>query len=293
MAWYRTGTVAVTAGDTVITGAGTLFATHARVGDGFVGPDGRMYEVTNIASETVLAIFPPYQGVTAAGQEYGIIPVQGYPKQLADRAGEMVDQVGQLPVRIDDIEDVLALLGNIANQNFPEGVSKFGNSAWLDLAAGVTSFGTAAGANLDTLLTKAGNLAGLGDKAQSQLNLGVIQTLAGKVLNTDNVTYQNTSNGHTWRFSEHRVQICWLTFTLPSLSVTNAYGPLYQTTYVFPYPAAFVSAPSAAPSGTLAGAAAWATINGTPGLTSAGLRIIDAYSSTAAANISVIVIGKY
>ena len=135
MAWYRTGNVAVAASDTVVTGTGTLFATHVRVGDGFVGPDGRMYEVTNIASETVLSIFPPYQGATATGQDYSIIPVQGYPKRLADRAGVLVDEVGELPGRIDDIDDVLAELGSAAGANMPAGVTEFGTAAGATLVA--------------------------------------------------------------------------------------------------------------------------------------------------------------
>lgn len=191
MAWYRTGNVAVAASDTVVTGTGTLFATHVRVGDGFVGPDGRMYEVTNVASETVISIFPAYRGATATGQDYSIIPVQGYPKQLSDRAGVLVGQVGQLPGRIDDIDDVLSALGSAAGADMP---------------AGVTEFGTAAGAQLTELLTKAGNLAGLDDKAQSQLNLGVILSLAGQVFSTDNCTFASGASGFTIRFA-NRLQI--------------------------------------------------------------------------------------
>ncbi|MGV8671385.1 hypothetical protein ACV34V_34660, partial [Pseudomonas aeruginosa] len=47
MAWYSTGTVAVTANSPTVTGTGTQFSSNARVGDAFRGPDGRWYEVTN------------------------------------------------------------------------------------------------------------------------------------------------------------------------------------------------------------------------------------------------------
>ncbi|MGH8382640.1 MAG: pyocin knob domain-containing protein, partial [Pseudomonas sp.] len=61
MAWYKAGTVALTIGQSTVIGTGTDFAANARVGDAFRGPDGRWYEVTNIASATVLSIFPAYQ----------------------------------------------------------------------------------------------------------------------------------------------------------------------------------------------------------------------------------------
>ncbi|MCQ2994005.1 hypothetical protein NLO95_07730 [Pseudomonas syringae] len=84
MSWYRTGTVSVAQNSTTVTGAGTAFAANSRVGDGFVGPDGREYEVTNIASDRVLSILPPYKGETVAGGTYAITPIQGYNKATAD-----------------------------------------------------------------------------------------------------------------------------------------------------------------------------------------------------------------
>ncbi|MCH5515514.1 tail fiber domain-containing protein [Pseudomonas syringae] len=83
MPWLRNGTVAVTQNSTTVTGTGTTF-TSSRIGDAFSGPDGRRYEVSNIISETVLAILPAYTGATVSGAAYFIEPVQGYPKALAD-----------------------------------------------------------------------------------------------------------------------------------------------------------------------------------------------------------------
>ncbi|RMN23128.1 Tail fiber domain-containing protein [Pseudomonas coronafaciens pv. zizaniae] len=83
MPWSRNGTVAVTQNSTTVTGTGTTF-TSSRVGDAFSGPDGRRYEVSNIISETVLAILPAYTGATVSGAAYYIEPVQGYPKALTD-----------------------------------------------------------------------------------------------------------------------------------------------------------------------------------------------------------------
>ncbi|PHN28984.1 hypothetical protein [Pseudomonas sp. ICMP 561] len=84
MSWYRAGTVSVAQNSTTVTGAATAFAANSRVGDGFVGPDGREYEVTNIASDRVLSILPAYKGETVAGGTYAVIPIQGYNKATAD-----------------------------------------------------------------------------------------------------------------------------------------------------------------------------------------------------------------
>jgi len=94
--WYSAGTVAVTANSATVTGTGTAFSANARVGDAFRGPDGRWYEVTNIASATVLSIKPSYQGATASGQAYAIAPMQGYVKESADRLRQFVDQYGSV-----------------------------------------------------------------------------------------------------------------------------------------------------------------------------------------------------
>lgn len=94
MAWYKNGTVAATTGQTTVTGTDTKFATNARVGDGFNGPDGNWYEVTNIASETVIAIFPAYQGATTpSSSNYMIAPLQGYNKESADRLRAITDSL--------------------------------------------------------------------------------------------------------------------------------------------------------------------------------------------------------
>ncbi len=84
MTWYKTGTVAVTAGSNAVIGSGTSFIANSRVGDAFRGPDGEWYEVTNIASDTALSIAPNYQGTTLAAGGYSLAPMQGYVKDSAD-----------------------------------------------------------------------------------------------------------------------------------------------------------------------------------------------------------------
>lgn len=94
MPWYRSGTVAVTSGSTTVTGTGTSFAASSRVGDAFQGPDGHWYEVTNIASASVLSILPAYQGANASAGAYALAPMQGYVKESADRLRQLIDQWG-------------------------------------------------------------------------------------------------------------------------------------------------------------------------------------------------------
>jgi len=85
MAWYRAGTVALTNGSATVTGTGTAFIANAQIGEGFLGPDGRTYEITNIASDTSLTISPAYLGSTASGQAYAIAPLRG---RIADLIAE-------------------------------------------------------------------------------------------------------------------------------------------------------------------------------------------------------------
>lgn len=101
MPWYKSGTVSVTQNSNAVIGTGTAFIANSRVGDGFRGPDGRWYEVTNIASNTALSISPNYEGSTVAGGFYAIMPVQGYQKDLADQVRDILNDYG----------GVLAVLG--------------------------------------------------------------------------------------------------------------------------------------------------------------------------------------
>ncbi|WP_236225391.1 hypothetical protein [Pseudomonas pseudonitroreducens] len=94
MPWYSAGTVAVTNNSPTVTGSGTAFSANARVGDAFRGPDGRWYEVTNVASATVFSIKPNYQGANNAAGSYAIAPMQGYVKDSADALRGFVNQYG-------------------------------------------------------------------------------------------------------------------------------------------------------------------------------------------------------
>lgn len=91
MAWYRTGTVAVTNNSNVVTGTGTSWVDGAAIGETFLGPDAQVYEITSIESGTSLRISPNYKGSTATVQAYAIMPTQGYLRDLAAQAAALVN----------------------------------------------------------------------------------------------------------------------------------------------------------------------------------------------------------
>src|SRR5690606_16052751 len=90
MAWYTAGTVKVAANNATVTGTGTKWLSGARQGEAFVAPDGQLYEVKNIASDTSLTLTQVYRGASASGQAYALAPMQGYVKELADRVASLL-----------------------------------------------------------------------------------------------------------------------------------------------------------------------------------------------------------
>lgn len=93
MAWYKSGTCSVTSGSPTVTGAGTAWVDNVRIGsDGFVGPDGLLYEISKVVSATEITLAAAYKGTTASSGGYAIAPIQGYTKELADKAAALIDQ---------------------------------------------------------------------------------------------------------------------------------------------------------------------------------------------------------
>lgn len=88
--WYKTGTISVSNNSKTVTGIGTGWVANVRTGDGLQGPDGKLYEVTNVASDTSISIEPAYAGATIANRAYWLIPVQGYVRKLADKAAQLL-----------------------------------------------------------------------------------------------------------------------------------------------------------------------------------------------------------
>jgi len=94
MPWHRLGTVSVTQNSSTVTGVNTAFVAGTRVGDAFIGPDGRQYEIGNLASDTAISIIPSYLGPTVTGAAYAVTPVNGYVKDSADALRALVNAYG-------------------------------------------------------------------------------------------------------------------------------------------------------------------------------------------------------
>ena len=84
MSWETSGQISVTQNSGVVQGVGTLFSDRSRIGDALNGPDGYIYQITEIVNNTTLNIFPAYKGTTNTSASYQIIPVRGYTKKAAD-----------------------------------------------------------------------------------------------------------------------------------------------------------------------------------------------------------------
>ncbi|GAB5432172.1 MAG: hypothetical protein EpisKO_15420 [Epibacterium sp.] len=102
MAWVSSGTVSVTNGSTTVTGTGTSWFGAMQNGWGFVGPDGRVYEILTVDSADTITLKTPYQGSTAAAQAYAVFPTGSHNldltaalQQLLSNYQGVYDTVGQ------------------------------------------------------------------------------------------------------------------------------------------------------------------------------------------------------
>lgn len=91
MAWYRVGTVNVTNNSSTVVGVGTVWVQAAAIGETFLGPDGGLYEITAINSNTSLSINPAYKGPTSTAQNYALMPTEGYNRDTAFRVAALVN----------------------------------------------------------------------------------------------------------------------------------------------------------------------------------------------------------
>lgn len=93
MAWYRAGSVTVTNGSAVVTGAGTSFVANVQAGHAINLPDGRAYEVLSVDSNTQMTLGSAYLGGSAGGQAYSVQPNQGFAQTAATRLSDFLSQV--------------------------------------------------------------------------------------------------------------------------------------------------------------------------------------------------------
>ena len=140
MAWYNTGTIALTNGSATVTGSGTNFLVGAQIGEALYAPDGKLYEIQTINSATVITLASNYLGSTASGQNYQIIPTQSL---VADLASDVTDL-------ISDFADVRDYAGNgkfndgavgtpgiTFTQDQDNGLYRIGSNNWALAAGGI------------------------------------------------------------------------------------------------------------------------------------------------------------
>ncbi|MEX5363508.1 phage tail protein [Pseudomonas guariconensis] len=204
MPWYRSGTVAITAGQTTVTGTGTNFSANARVGDAFQGPDGRWYEVTNIPSSTVLSILPAYQGATVSAGSYGLAPMQGYVKESADRLRQFADDFGSTMALFGGATTAAGLRQNIG------AATRGANNDITSLSGLVTALSVAQGGTGGT--TQAAARTGLGLKSAAVADILGLVGQSGGVPTGAIYEQGSNANGHYIKFASGAM-ICWGTST--------------------------------------------------------------------------------
>ena len=144
MEWYKRGKAAVTNGSTKVVCSTASFVGNIERGEAFVGPDARHYEIAKVISATEITIARPYAGATTVGN-YDIIPVQGYPRELAHAAANIIESNRSIEKNTEDAlaevrESVALSMANIA----------LVQSAADSVKAGVTESGANASRSLSS-----------------------------------------------------------------------------------------------------------------------------------------------
>lgn len=91
MAWYRRTTGSFTLNSTSVTDSGADFVSNVSAGEAILGPDSKVYEVSTIVSSTNLTLASAYQGATATGQTYSVLPSQSYIRDLALQVATLIN----------------------------------------------------------------------------------------------------------------------------------------------------------------------------------------------------------
>ncbi len=322
MPWYKTGTVSVTQNSNAVIGTGTSFIANSRVGDGFRGPDGRWYEVTNIASNTALSISPNYEGPTVAGGFYSIMPVQGYQKDLSDQVRAILNDYGEklaalgttgnydvLPVSkggtggVDQAEGRAGLgLGAAATENVIP-VTK-GGTGGTDQAGARTGLGLGSVAVENTVPVTKGGTGGTSQAAaRTGLGLGsaAVAAVVGTVSHTGGVptgaiieTGANV-NGVFTKYADGTM-VCSRRITGVTLAFGSPWtmgGTVWYASTTWTFPSAFASAPVISASVSLSSRIGWASvINSTP--TTGSFYVVNNANETVANNeIYTIAVGRW
>lgn len=249
MPWYKSGTVSCTQNSTTVTGTSTAFAANARVGDAFMGPDGRWYEVVNVASDTVLSIQPAYIGATVSAGSYALAPMQGYVKDSADALRTLVNKFGALAASAP-INALAALTGAAGKFPYFTDAQTMALATLTDYAKSGQNSDIKALTGLTTAL--AVNMGGTGVTSMAALLSALVSagaysksTAVGAVGQTSGtptgaiIERGSNANGDYTRYADG-TQECWtraLDFAVPTAGANAQIS--------WPPPAAFVSNVSA------------------------------------------------
>jgi len=140
MAWYNTGTIALTNGSATVTGSGTNFLVGAQIGEALYAPDGKLYEIQTINSATVITLASNYLGSTASGQGYQIIPTQSL---VADLASDVTDLISDF-ANVRDYagngkfnDGAVGTPGITFTQDQDNGLYRIGSNNWALAAGGI------------------------------------------------------------------------------------------------------------------------------------------------------------
>jgi hypothetical protein len=292
MPWLRLGTVSVTLNSSTVTGVGTGFAANSRVGDAFIGPDGRQYELANVASDTVISILPAYLGATVTGASYAIAPMQGYPKALADDVRSWVNTYGPK----------MAALGTTGNYDILP-VTK-GGTGGADQAGARAGLGLGAVAVESIVpVTKGGTGGNTQASARTGLGLGsaAVAPIVGTVSQSGGVptgAIQETgsnANGTYVKYADGTM-IC-RGISPNSVACNTAGGAVFHSPAVaFTFPAAFVGSVPCISAGplTTTNFYSWVAMEGgaSANLVSTALRLVSP-SSGATGYICYTAIGRW
>ncbi|MCT8948390.1 phage tail protein [Pseudomonas iridis] len=322
MSWYKTGTVAVTQNSNAVIGTGTAFIANSRVGDGFRGPDGRWYEVTNIASNTALSISPNYEGPTAAGGFYSIMPVQGYQKDLSDQVRAILNDYGEklaalgttgnydvLPVSkggtggVDQVEGRAGLgLGAAATENIIP-VTK-GGTGGTDQAGARTGLGLGSVAVENILPVTKGGTGGTSQAtARTALGLGSasVAAIVGTVSQTAGtptgaiIEQGSNANGSYVKFADGTM-MSWWTRTGVTLAYGNIFtlagGNTYYGSAGWTFPVQFTGVPTVTCMVRSTGRLLWACLNNVSAAT-ANFYLLSALNETVSSDFTFIAIGRW
>ena len=195
--WVKTGTVDVTNGSTTVIGHGTMFVDEFREGDGFVGPDDRLYEVLNLVSNTQMTLGKGYNGITENGRPYAVIPIQGYLQRTADMLRELTLEAGETisSPNVSALAQAIAVangvlyfttsttVGTAPSQAYGRGLLNLADAVALRNAAGLEPSQTYGRGLLNLADAAAGRVAlGLGTAATAVLTTSTSDTTAGRVL---------------------------------------------------------------------------------------------------------------